>query len=199
MTAFSSAAFYTSSFSIFGFDLGITTDFLFETFELEPLNGDIPWSDVWSDGSTNGATITRSASNFTQGSYTWRVQRATPTFVYPGIETLNQYDFSTINYLALDIYIATLPTSGSVGIYMYDGSGYYGVYTSTLGASTLYINMADAIADGIDITAARIQIYGEGTGGSSDFYVDNLRTDVPMPGLGGDVFCYRPVFRPRRR
>jgi len=144
-----------------------------ETFENAPLSGDISWTDVWSDGSVNGATITRSTSNPTQGTYTWRVQGTADGTNYLGFETADIYDLSSLTSISVDFYVQEIPNVGNFVISLYDGTDYYEEDTTALGATTLTINIA-AASGSVDVSNVTISFYAFGIANDADFYVDNL-------------------------
>jgi len=156
-----------------------------ETFENNPLSGDISWTTVWSDGSTHVGTVTRTTTSVTQGTYSWRVEgTVADAFEYPGFESTNSYDVSGATTLYLDIDAVALGDSGGSLVFsLYDGTYYWSYQTGFLGAETLVLDLTSTVD--IDLTNVVIQVYAFADSGDIDFYVDKLTYDGTITPLGG--------------
>ncbi len=159
---------------------------ILETFEATPIVGDLTWNVNFPVGgglSGAGTTNTRTTSNVTQGTYSWRNQGTASGTDYPGLES-DAVDLTGYTDIYLNFFVTTTP--GSVVFELYN-AGYTNVRTASSGATgalTLTHDLVLAAGAGLDLSAVYIAFYSSGTG-ASDYYVDYLRV---IPSAGGGSF-----------
>lgn len=140
----------------------------------------------WYDGTFTAPTVTRTSSNVTQGSFSWRLQ---DTEVFGGAQLAagNPFfggaiiDLSSYTYLKIDSFGATIPAGTRIVLTVVDGSFTGGSATTVngfTGSTTLELDLTSL---GIDLSDILILIGVENDGvtpeGAFDVYFDNLRAE----------------------
>lgn len=155
----------------------------------EAISGSDPWISTysWYDVSAATPTVTRTTSNVTEGTYSWRTQDTSLT----GSSVLgagSAFGGSVINLagyttLEVDVYVTTIGAS-SYALATVQDSAFIAVTgaISTMGvtgATTLTLDITDITTGGGDLSNVVIFIGVENSGGpissAYDIYFDNLR------------------------
>lgn len=153
------------------FPTAVAPETLIEGYEIAPYTSTLEWFD---DG--GNLTTTRTSSNVTQGSFTWRLQSLNsfllgsgPAWSFPAVD-LSAYTTLKINYFA-----ASVPLTGTLQLTVADAA-----FTDQIdivsaadpsGAITLTLDLTTAT---FDLSETNIALISNGVG-TWDVYADNLR------------------------
>jgi hypothetical protein len=138
----------------------------FESFSLG-----LPNTLNWSDAGSSGQTITQSASNVTQGSFSCRIQLGNPLTDIMALFTPEENNLTGFNTVKLDINVVSIGATGSIGFVAENAEDFRQSDTSGTGAQTLTLDIS-AFGDKTNF-AFYIQV-SNGVAGAIDIYVDNL-------------------------
>lgn len=162
---------------------------LLEGFEATPFTGLYTnWSTIDIGGGV--PTVSRTTSNVTQGTYTWRVNGITANAF--GIIQSDAFDITP--YIAaptqflIDVYVQTINASDTVAFQVSDDGGVTSEVIESspgqTGAFTLTLPIG-ALDDFTNISLLVVAWGGVGfnpLNGNYDFYIDNLRADDGVSG-----------------
>lgn len=157
---------------------------LLEGFEATPLVSDYTWLEL-----TGTATVTRSTSNVTQGTYSWEISGPDGGLLISGSPLgTATIDLSSYTTIEIDLYGTTTPADiyqFTVGAADFSGqidtattSGFTGSTTLTLDLTTATFDLSDVY---ISITIGS---------GPALFYIDNIRADDGGGGGGTPISVF---------
>lgn len=147
---------------------------LLEGFEGTPLNA--------LNGGTwvnfNLSSATRTTSNVTQGTYSWRLQGdSDPSGGGTGLTgTTVTFDLTSYTSILLDVFVATTTADTAFFIACEDIGGDYAEVQTADGVSGSFTVTLDISSMAVrNDSFFYIIMFGSGSGGTCDFYIDNLR------------------------
>lgn len=152
------------------------------------ISGTGPWtSDLeWSDSAGSGFTVSRTTSNVTEGTHTWRIQHSSVPAADNALATGSIFGATTVDLsgytsLSIDVFGAAIPAGSEMVLAVFDLSDFsstsFGAGDGVAGSNTLTIDLTILsprtdclIIFGVDNLGGENSIES-----ACDMYADNLR------------------------